>query len=108
MPRMQPKRRALRARGEKSRTMIKTFMPQSNQDYTARRFHTDNYDCELPPHLRSEGVAPKRPRILGQPQEPGREGILKWVVTFGLSVVILVGTIGNCNQSRSRRTTQQI
>src|SRR5262245_45718523 len=40
-------------------------MPQSGQDYSARRFHTDNYDCEPPPEVRTELNRPKRPLILG-------------------------------------------
>jgi len=47
-------------------------MPQSGQDYTARRFQSlstcddAGYDTELPEQARTELVAPKRPRILGR------------------------------------------
>jgi hypothetical protein len=63
------------------------------------------YECELPADVRTELVAPKRPHILGLPPKPKRDGILKWVGAFALSVAILGGTIGNYNQTRSRGTT---
>src|SRR5215472_1796959 len=44
-------------------------MLQSNQEYTARRFSPD-FDCQLPPEVRSEFLQPRRPRILTQPPGP--------------------------------------
>lgn len=38
-------------------------MSNPSQDHTtARRLHTDNYECELPDDVRSELIAPKRAR----------------------------------------------
>ena len=49
-------------------------MPKNNQEFAARRFDIENtpprydagYECKLPPEVRSEFVAPRRPRILGR------------------------------------------
>jgi hypothetical protein len=46
----------------------------------------EGYDCELPSDVRTELVAPKRPRILARPvqEPPDPGGALKWLIAFGL------------------------
>ena len=64
------------AQEEESRRI--KFMPQSNQECMARRCQSSDtknvvqrynagYDCELPLEIRTELIAPRRPRILGAP-----------------------------------------
>jgi hypothetical protein len=66
------------------------------EDTTARtaspRFSTDEFDCELPPEVRTELVAPKRPRILGRPVKvpPGRRVIVLAVLVLVLAVGVVV------------------
>ena len=87
-------------------------MPQSNQEYTARRFQSldnenvDGYECELPNDVRTELLPPKRPRILRRPAPrlQGRSGFLKWVGAFGLAAVILAGVIANYSQRQPSAT----
>jgi hypothetical protein len=45
------------------------FMPQSNQEYTARKV-TPEFDCQLPPEVRAELLRPRRARMLTEPPRP--------------------------------------
>jgi hypothetical protein len=72
-------------------------MPQSGQDYTAWRFQsfdTENispqYDCELPPEVRTELNRPKRPRILGRPKPATLNPGAKWPLYLVLLFCALV------------------
>jgi hypothetical protein len=79
-------------------------MPQSNQEYTARRVqptrYNANYDCELPEDARRELGKPKRAAILRRPPVIEHSGIWKWVVGFAICVVILAGAIGHYTQQQ--------
>jgi hypothetical protein len=79
-------------------------MPQSNQEYTARRFQsfdTENgYECELPDNVReqlekspqrqSEFARPKRPRILGRKASPGLNPAAKWPLYLAALIAVVV------------------
>src|SRR5262249_19890390 len=65
------------------------FMSQSNQEQAARRFHTDNYDCQPTPDVLEELIAPKRPRILSRPR-PSAKGPLGWLYLVLAAVFIVV------------------
>ena len=96
-----------RSLGEKESCRLK-FMPQSNQEYMARRFqgfHTRNdaghgagYDTVLPPNARDELITPRRPRILERkkpvvlvPSTPATP----WYFLFFLALVLVGGVAGN-------------
>jgi hypothetical protein len=76
-------------------------MLEPDQEYTTRRFQsfdTENtppgydagYECELPPDVRTELVAPKRPRILGRSKKVVLEPALKTRLSLVLLVAALV------------------
>jgi hypothetical protein len=62
------------------------------EDITARtaRFSIDDFDCELPPEVRSELVAPRRPRMLGRPMKGLHR---RRVIVLAVLVLLLVAVI---------------
>jgi hypothetical protein len=64
-------------------------MSQSNQEQAARRFHTDNYDCQPTSDVLEELIAPKRPRILSRPRASAK-GPLGWLYLVLAAVFIVV------------------
>jgi hypothetical protein len=74
-------------------------MPQSNREQAAWRFdHTENaaprydagFDCELPPDVRTELVAPKRPRILGRKTPATLKSAVNWPLYLALLIAALI------------------
>src|SRR5262249_54844955 len=103
------------------------FMPQSDQEYAARRFQsfdTENpatagphyragYDCELPPNIRSELVTPRRPRILGRLKPATLQSAAKGPLYLALlmAIVVVAGSIATWRRAqtaeRGSRPTKQ-
>jgi hypothetical protein len=91
--------KTLRAVAQEKEGCRTDFMPQTSQDYPAGRIQsldTNNlttggprydagYECELPPDVHTELVAPKRPRKLG----PKRSATLNPAVTRPLYLTLL-------------------
>src|SRR5262245_12799894 len=76
-------------------------MPQSGQEHAARRFQSfdtenaapryDNgYDCELPPDMRSELGAPRRPRILRRKTQSRLKPAAKWPLYLAVFIAVMV------------------
>jgi len=76
-------------------------MPQPNQEQTARRFQafdTENtpsrsqadYECELPPEVRTELNRPKRPRILGRSKAATLKAGVKWPLYLAAVIAVLI------------------
>ena len=99
-------------------------MPQSNQDYTARRFQSFDtekpprydagYECELPPGVRSELVAPRRPRILGDSKRATLDGPAVKGRLYLLLLALMIGAAAatswyqwNAERARSRQAISQ-
>ena len=106
--------------GEEESCRLK-FMPQSNQEYTARRFqsfHTCDdagygagYDTELPPNARDELITPRRPRILERKKpielNPSAPAI-PWYFLFFVALVLVGGVAGHLwRQWEAERTISQ-
>jgi hypothetical protein len=66
--------------------------PTDNPPRTgSTRFSTTDFECELPPEVRTELVAPKRPRILGRPVK-GPHGHRGLVLTV-LMLLLIAGVV---------------
>jgi hypothetical protein len=80
-------------------------MHQLNQEQAAWRnqsFDTETtppgydagYECELPPHVRTELVAPRRPRILSLQRSDSLKPAVKWPLYLAVLVaVIIIGAV---------------
>jgi hypothetical protein len=88
-------------------------MHSSNQGQAARRFDSSRfdagYDCELPPDVRTELFAPRRPRILGRKTSPGLNPAAKWPLYLVLLIAIVVvgGTIATWRQEQNTERTNK-
>ena len=74
-----------------------------NNPAAAESRYDPGYDCEPPPNVRSELVAPRRPRILGRKTQSRLKPAGKWPLYLAvlIAVVVVGGLIATWRQENS-------